>query len=213
MCNQNRSFTSNFPKKNGASYWWKKSIVLGESKPPNLPPPCSLFFLYLLCLYCFAQPCVQHTATMSELKKEKKKKRKSSVGSAAPASAAPTTDDDFVIKPEDTTPKLDTSKWPLLLKNYDQVYFSLSTAPTMSIICFCICVAMPLLWLIMTHVSFFYVVTAARSHRTLHSLSQWTQPPEAPAGRVHSLRNHQSGQTCKPLFARDRCLGSSYSPL
>ncbi len=70
---------------------------------------------------------MQHIATMSELKKEKKKKRKSSVGSAAPGSAAPgsaaptAVDDDFVIKPQDTTPKLDTSKWPLLLKNYDQV--------------------------------------------------------------------------------------------
>lgn len=28
---------------------------------------------------------------------------------------------DFLIKPEKTTPKLDTSKWPLLLKNYDKL--------------------------------------------------------------------------------------------
>ena len=28
---------------------------------------------------------------------------------------------DFLIKPESTTPPLDTSKWPLLLKNYDQL--------------------------------------------------------------------------------------------
>jgi H/ACA ribonucleoprotein complex subunit 4 len=26
---------------------------------------------------------------------------------------------DYSIKPESTTPKLDTSQWPLLLKNYD----------------------------------------------------------------------------------------------
>ena len=29
--------------------------------------------------------------------------------------------DDFTIQPEKVTPKLDTSKWPLLLKNYDQL--------------------------------------------------------------------------------------------
>lgn len=28
---------------------------------------------------------------------------------------------DFLIKPESATPKLDTSKWPLLLKNYDKL--------------------------------------------------------------------------------------------
>ena len=29
---------------------------------------------------------------------------------------------DYLIKPEKTTPPLDTSKWPLLLKNYDQLH-------------------------------------------------------------------------------------------
>lgn len=28
---------------------------------------------------------------------------------------------DFMIKPESGTPALDTSKWPLLLKNYDKL--------------------------------------------------------------------------------------------
>lgn len=28
---------------------------------------------------------------------------------------------DFAIKPENITPKLDTSQWPLLLKNYDKL--------------------------------------------------------------------------------------------
>jgi len=28
---------------------------------------------------------------------------------------------DYMIKPESTTPKLDTSQWPLLLKNYDKL--------------------------------------------------------------------------------------------
>jgi len=30
--------------------------------------------------------------------------------------------DDFLIKPESTTPPLDTSQWPLLLKNYDKLH-------------------------------------------------------------------------------------------
>ncbi len=28
---------------------------------------------------------------------------------------------DFLIKPESSVPRLDTSKWPLLLKNYDKL--------------------------------------------------------------------------------------------
>jgi H/ACA ribonucleoprotein complex subunit 4 len=44
----------------------------------------------------------------------KKDKDKSSDG----ASAGET---DYMIKPQSHTPKLDTSKWPLLLKNYDSL--------------------------------------------------------------------------------------------
>ena len=42
---------------------------------------------------------------MAKEKKEKKEKDPSKL----------------IIKPESTTPKLDTSKWPLLLKNYDRL--------------------------------------------------------------------------------------------
>ncbi len=42
---------------------------------------------------------------MAKEKKEKKEKDPSKL----------------IIKPESTTPKLDTSKWPLLLKNYDKL--------------------------------------------------------------------------------------------
>ena len=31
-----------------------------------------------------------------------------------------TTEEDYVIKPQATTPSLDTSQWPLLLKNYEK---------------------------------------------------------------------------------------------
>merc|ERR1712070_112869 len=53
-------------------------------------------------------PC----GTMSD--KKKKKKEKGDVGSEQ-------LNADFQIEPEKTTPTLDTSKWPLLLKNYDQL--------------------------------------------------------------------------------------------
>jgi len=55
----------------------------------------------------------------------KKKKRKASLsdasGSAADTTAPATTSNDM-IPPSSSTPKLDTSKWPLLLKNYDQLH-------------------------------------------------------------------------------------------
>ncbi|KAG7374161.1 tRNA pseudouridine synthase B [Nitzschia inconspicua] len=44
-----------------------------------------------------------------------KKKRKKEDGTAAPSSSE-------IIPPSSSTPKLDTSKWPLLLKNYHQLH-------------------------------------------------------------------------------------------
>jgi H/ACA ribonucleoprotein complex subunit 4 len=63
---------------------------------------------------------------LSEKKKAKKMKRdRESSGSAIPIDMeqnddAPTKE--FTIQPEAVTPKLDTSKWPLLLKNYDTLH-------------------------------------------------------------------------------------------
>lgn len=59
--------------------------------------------------------------------KKKKKSRKSVQGDGAvpmPATApfadtAPMASTEHMIRPESSKPKLDTSKWPLLLKNYD----------------------------------------------------------------------------------------------
>jgi len=48
---------------------------------------------------------------------DKKKKSRKSTGSVAEAQQK----EDFLIKPEKTTPSLDTSKWPLLLKDYDKL--------------------------------------------------------------------------------------------
>jgi H/ACA ribonucleoprotein complex subunit 4 len=54
---------------------------------------------------------------MSE-RKSKKKKRSRDDGETKDASQS---SGDFVIQPDKSTPTLDTSKWPLLLKNYDQL--------------------------------------------------------------------------------------------
>ena len=67
---------------------------------------------------------------MSTPSTEKKKKKKSknvekSTPTSTPTPAVETSsvaDGDFLIKPETETPKIDTSKWPLLLKNYDQLH-------------------------------------------------------------------------------------------
>lgn len=48
---------------------------------------------------------------------EKRKKKSSQQEEAA----QPSQNTEFFIKPQKTTPQLDTSKWPLLLKNYDKL--------------------------------------------------------------------------------------------
>jgi len=50
-----------------------------------------------------------------EIIKKKKKSKKEMNGDATESG------DEFVIKPTNVVPKLDTSKWPLLLKNYDRL--------------------------------------------------------------------------------------------
>jgi len=48
---------------------------------------------------------------------EKRKKK----GSQDDAGSQPSQNTEFFIKPQKSTPQLDTSKWPLLLKNYDKL--------------------------------------------------------------------------------------------
>ena len=58
---------------------------------------------------------------MCSAKKAKKEKTpKKDKGEAGPSAEAQASTD-FLIKPTQTTPPLDTSQWPLLLKNYDQL--------------------------------------------------------------------------------------------
>lgn len=64
-------------------------------------------------IYCTS--CVQ-VKVMGKTKKEKGKnsEKQSNIGDQQAAG-------DFLIKPVTNTPPLDTSKWPLLLKNYDKL--------------------------------------------------------------------------------------------
>jgi H/ACA ribonucleoprotein complex subunit 4 len=55
-------------------------------------------------------------------KKEKKVKKEKEVGSSSNVDMDKYLKGDAFIKPESSAPKIDTSKWPLLLKNYDQLY-------------------------------------------------------------------------------------------
>jgi len=61
---------------------------------------------------------------MAEDKKKKKDKRKSTSDATAMETSSTADlqrEEDFLIKPESGKPALDTSKWPLLLKNYDKL--------------------------------------------------------------------------------------------
>ena len=56
-------------------------------------------------------------------KKSARKKRKAEDGSAAATTeSSENTSVGHMIKPSSHTPKIDTSKWPLLLKNYDELH-------------------------------------------------------------------------------------------
>lgn len=52
---------------------------------------------------------------------DKKKAKKSKERSAPQSVGDAQLSGDFSIKPEDVAARLDTSKWPLLLKNYDKL--------------------------------------------------------------------------------------------
>eukprot|EP01031_Cornospumella_fuschlensis_P037270 gene37270-45249_t len=55
-------------------------------------------------------------------KKDKKEKREKVDNALPAASNAESIGKSDFIQPEKVTPRLDTSKWPLLLKNYDQLH-------------------------------------------------------------------------------------------
>ncbi|KAJ1430205.1 pseudouridine synthase [Ochromonadaceae sp. CCMP2298] len=55
-------------------------------------------------------------------KKKNKKDKKDKVEESEVATTGTPSGEDFMIQPEKTIPKIDTSKWPLLLKNYDQLH-------------------------------------------------------------------------------------------
>ncbi|TYI65132.1 hypothetical protein E1A91_D09G136200v1 [Gossypium mustelinum] len=57
---------------------------------------------------------------MSEVELSRSEKKKHKKKTAADADAKES-DQDFMIKPQTTTPPIDTSQWPILLKNYDRL--------------------------------------------------------------------------------------------
>ncbi|MBA0650782.1 hypothetical protein Goklo_018164 [Gossypium klotzschianum] len=57
---------------------------------------------------------------MSEVELSRSEKKKHKKKTAADAEAKES-DQDFMIKPQTTTPSIDTSQWPILLKNYDRL--------------------------------------------------------------------------------------------
>ncbi|GKV41614.1 hypothetical protein SLEP1_g49121 [Rubroshorea leprosula] len=57
----------------------------------------------------------------SEKKKHKKKSMPESDAKDTTTDAPSVTDTDFLIKPQSFTPPIDTSQWPILLKNYDRL--------------------------------------------------------------------------------------------
>ncbi|KAH1090548.1 hypothetical protein J1N35_017805 [Gossypium stocksii] len=57
---------------------------------------------------------------MSEVELSRSEKKKHKKKTAADAEAKEP-DQDFMIKPQTTTPSIDTSQWPILLKNYDRL--------------------------------------------------------------------------------------------
>lgn len=55
-------------------------------------------------------------------KSKKDKKKDKSLGGSSSSSSSSSTGGDYTIQPEKVTPRIDTSKWPLLLKHYDQLH-------------------------------------------------------------------------------------------
>ena len=60
-------------------------------------------------------------------KDKDKSKEKGGAAVAAEGSSSAVDRTDFAIAPSSSTPPLDTSKWPLLLKNYDKVFIVRAT--------------------------------------------------------------------------------------
>jgi hypothetical protein len=84
---------------------------------------------------------------------------------------------DFSIKPEASAPKLDTSEWPLLLKNYDKLLVRSSHFTPIPSGC------SPLKRDITTYIKF--------SRLCFLSVLELT---------LYQIRSHQSGQALEPIF-------------
>ena len=79
---------------------------------------------------------------------------------------------DYAIKPQNLTPAVDTSDWPLLLKSYDKRKDQVPTA-------------------LVVHTLIMSICTSPCPHRSFHSHSQRLHASEARPQILHQLRCHQ----------------------
>lgn len=95
-------------------------------------------------------------------------------------------EEDYTIKPEAVTPAVDTSSWPLLLKNYNN----------------CMNIASILFQKLIT--------PSARPYWTFHTDSQWVYPAQARLKVVHQLRCYKPRQALEPFQSRSRRMGKAH---
>ena len=75
----------------------------------------------------FTSKYINYLTMMEDEKKKLKKKAKKSekeekISDDSNGKLVGDSSSEFMIQPESSTPKIDTSKWPLLLKHYDQLH-------------------------------------------------------------------------------------------
>ena len=98
--------------------------------------------------------------------------------------------DDQIIKPEAVTPNVNTSDWPLLLKNWDRRMLSHAVINKAEA----------------DHKS------SPCPHRPLHTHPRWLHSSAPRPQTIHLLRRHQPRQALQPLLTRSRRLAEAHSP-
>lgn len=113
---------------------------------------------------------------------------------------------DVMIQPQKTTPPLDASKWPLLLKNYDKLNVRRALG------CFMRLqrpAGGPLRKALGFQAMNWCKLAAAGPHWALHAHSDGILAAEAASLRLRPLRRHQPRQAGEPLLARGARLNAA----
>lgn len=99
---------------------------------------------------------------------------------------------DYAIKPENVTPAIPTSEWPLLLKNYDKRELpEHGAAPGTRQLTSC---------------------GSTRENWAFHTHPMWMHAVETRPQILHLLRRHQLGQALQPLQSRGGGMGQANAP-